>query len=94
MGLLKLIAQTLKDNIASAAVISRRLSSRVVVDSTMESDKKLAKYGGVDEILNAFDRVEMLERRIFGYYSEDKPSLDSLVRVEQKQPDSNQKSGS
>lgn len=86
MGLLKLIGQTLRDNIASAAVISRRLSSRVVVDSTMESDKKLAKYGGVDEILNAFDRVEKLERRIFGYYNqEDIPSIDSFTSTEQKQ---------
>lgn len=88
MGLLKLIAQTLKDNIASAAVISRRISSRVVVDSTMESQKRLKKYGGVDEILKSFDEVERLERRIFGYYNnEDIPSIDSSVTTEQKQGD-------
>lgn len=52
----------------------------------MESDKKLSKYGGTDKILEAFDRVEMLERRIFGYYNqEDVPHIDSFTSTEQKQ---------
>ena len=88
MGLIKLITQVLKDNVCSAAVVSRRISSRVVLDSTMESDKKLSQYGGVEKILESFDRVELLERRIFGYYnSEDYPSIDSSVTTEQKQGD-------
>ena len=87
MGLLKLIGQVVKDNICSAAVVSRRISSRVVLDSTMESDKKLEKYGGVEKILESFDRVERLERRIFGYYSSEDypPVLDSSATTEQKQ---------
>lgn len=85
MGLLKLITQVLKDNICSAAVVSRRISSRVVLDSTMESRKRLEKYGGTEEILKAFDEVERLERRIFGYYNtEDIPSFDSFTSTEQK----------
>ena len=96
MGLIKLITQVLKDNVASAAVISRRLSSRVVTESTLKSDALIRKHGGEQEILEAFDRVESLERRIFGrsLYDEDNLPLDSLVRTEQKQPDNQTKSDS
>lgn len=66
MSLLKLIGQVLRDNIASAAIISRRVSSRVVTDSTLKSDALIEKHGGEQKILEAFDRVESLEKRIFG----------------------------
>ena len=86
MSLLKLISRVVRDNISAAAVISRRVSSRVVLESTMESRKRLQKYGGVEEILKAFDEVENLERRIFGYYSsEDTSPMDSSATTEQKQ---------
>lgn len=69
MGLFRLISQVVQDNICSAAVVSRRLSSRVVMRSTLETDKQMAKNGGEEEILKAFDRVEKLEARIFGRYN-------------------------
>ena len=92
MGLLTLIAQTLKDGVASTAVISRRISSRVVTESTLKSDALIQKHGGEQKILEAFDRVEMLEKRIFGrflYDSEDILPVDSFTGTEQKQTSSN-----